>query len=88
MAWIIEENKLDTQQRDFLDNVDINRKNIWIKGFAGSGKSILLGNYSAIDIVTNDGFQGVIGVILKVLDGIYKQKESKHIYFCLFYSNH
>ncbi len=42
MAWMIEENKLDTQQRDFLDNVDINRKNIWIKGFAGSGKSILL----------------------------------------------
>ena len=36
MAWIIEENKLDTQQRDFLDNVDINRKNVWIKGFAGS----------------------------------------------------
>lgn len=28
MAWIIEENKLDTQQRDFLDNVDINRKNV------------------------------------------------------------
>ena len=24
MAWIIEENKLDAQQRDFLDNVDIN----------------------------------------------------------------
>lgn len=42
MAWIVEENKLDTQQRDFLDNVDINHKNIWIKGFAGSGKSILL----------------------------------------------
>ena len=42
MAWIIEENKLDAQQRDFLDNVDINRKNVWIKGFAGSGKSILL----------------------------------------------
>ena len=24
MAWIIEENKLDAQQRNFLDNVDIN----------------------------------------------------------------
>ena len=46
MAWIIEENKLDTQQRDFLDNVDINRKNVWIKGFAGSGKSILLAKKS------------------------------------------
>ncbi len=42
MAWIIKEDELDPQQRDFLDNVDINRKNVWIKGFAGSGKSILL----------------------------------------------
>ena len=29
MAWIIPENKLDAQQRDFLDNVDITRKNVW-----------------------------------------------------------
>lgn len=42
MAWIIEENKLDAQQRDFLDNVDINRKNVWIKGFAGSGNLFYL----------------------------------------------
>lgn len=42
MAWIIEKNKLDAQQREFLANMDRNRKNVWIKGFAGSGKSILL----------------------------------------------
>lgn len=42
MAWIISENKLDSQQRSFLDTVDIDRRNVWIKGFAGSGKSILL----------------------------------------------
>lgn len=42
MAWSIRENKLDDQQRDFVDNVNINQKNIWIKGFPGSGKSILL----------------------------------------------
>lgn len=42
MDWIIPENKLDAQQRNFLDNVDVNRRNIWIKGFAGSGKSVLL----------------------------------------------
>lgn len=42
MAWIIPENKLDIQQRDFLDNTDINKRNVWIKGFAGSGKSVLL----------------------------------------------
>lgn len=42
MAWIIPENKLDVQQRNFLDNTDINARNVWIKGFAGSGKSVLL----------------------------------------------
>ena len=42
MPWIIPENKLDTQQRSFLDTVDITRSNVWIKGFAGSGKSVLL----------------------------------------------
>lgn len=33
--WIVPENKLDAQQRDFIDNVDINKKNVWIKGFPG-----------------------------------------------------
>lgn len=42
MSWIIPENKLDEQQRDFVENVDINQSNIWIKGFPGSGKSVLL----------------------------------------------
>lgn len=42
MSWIIPENKLDEQQRDFVDNVDINQRNVWIKGFPGSGKSVLL----------------------------------------------
>lgn len=42
MSWIIPENKLDEQQRDFVDNVNINQRNVWIKGFPGSGKSVLL----------------------------------------------
>ena len=42
MSWIIPENKLDEQQRDFVENVDINQRNVWIKGFPGSGKSVLL----------------------------------------------
>lgn len=56
MTWIIEENKLDAQQRNFLDNVDINRKNVWIKGFAGSGKSILLA-YTPKKFVQNHPLQ-------------------------------
>ncbi|EFI71968.1 conserved hypothetical protein [Segatella baroniae B14] len=33
---------LDDQQRQFVENVDIDRQNVWIKGFPGSGKSVLL----------------------------------------------
>jgi hypothetical protein len=40
MAWMIDEAKLDPNQREiFNSNID---KNMWIKGFAGSGKSVLL----------------------------------------------
>lgn len=42
MAWMIKYDKLDDDQKDFVDD-EINRKgNIWIKGFAGSGKSVML----------------------------------------------
>lgn len=62
MAWIIPENKLDAQQRDFLDNVDIDRKNVWIKGFAGSGKSILLA-YTAKKILVRNSSSKVLLVV-------------------------
>jgi hypothetical protein len=40
MAWMIDEDKLDPNQREiFNSSID---NNIWIKGFAGSGKSVLL----------------------------------------------
>lgn len=42
MAWLVPENKLDAQQRLFLDSEAIFKQNVWIKGFAGSGKSILI----------------------------------------------
>lgn len=62
MTWIIPENKLDAQQRDFLDNVDITRKNVWIKGFAGSGKSVLL-VYTAKKILSRNSSSSVILVV-------------------------
>lgn len=34
--------KLDDDQKDFVDNEINKRGNIWIKGFAGSGKSVML----------------------------------------------
>lgn len=42
MAWIIPEHKLDPQQNEFINRQDYTQNNIWIKGFPGSGKSILL----------------------------------------------
>ena len=39
------EESLDTQQKDFLKKLKDNHyvgQNIWIKGFPGSGKSVLL----------------------------------------------
>ena len=42
MAWMIREDQLDPEQRQFI-NVESQRTgNIWVKGFAGSGKSVLL----------------------------------------------
>ena len=40
--WMIASDKLDAEQKHFIFEESKNGKNIWIKGFAGSGKSILL----------------------------------------------
>jgi superfamily I DNA/RNA helicase len=42
MAWMIREDKLDPDQREFINNESKKAGNIWVKGFAGSGKSVLL----------------------------------------------
>ena len=40
--WMIEATKLDEEQKQFIFEKVKTKDNIWIKGFAGSGKSILL----------------------------------------------
>ncbi|MGL5981358.1 MAG: 3'-5' exonuclease [Phocaeicola sp.] len=42
MAWMIREDQLDPDQRDFINVETKKTGNIWVKGFAGSGKSVLL----------------------------------------------
>ncbi len=42
MRWVIAENKLDVQQRTFVQGNAIDSGCHWIKGFPGSGKSVLL----------------------------------------------
>lgn len=42
MSWMVRYDKLDDNQKDFVD-IEVNKEgNIWIKGFAGSGKSVML----------------------------------------------
>jgi len=40
--WMIQANKLDEEQKQFIFENVKSKENIWIQGFAGSGKSILL----------------------------------------------
>lgn len=42
MSWMITADKLVEEQRHFIFNTTREKDKIWIKGFAGSGKSILL----------------------------------------------
>lgn len=42
MAWMIREDQLDPDQKEFINVESRKAGNIWIKGFAGSGKSVLL----------------------------------------------
>lgn len=42
MAWMIREDQLDPDQREFINVESKKLGNIWVKGFAGSGKSVLL----------------------------------------------
>ena len=42
MGWMITYDGMDDDQKHFVDNEINNKGNIWIKGFAGSGKSVML----------------------------------------------
>ena len=42
MEWMIDYVRLDAEQREFVDSEIKKTGNIWIKGHAGSGKSVLL----------------------------------------------
>lgn len=77
MSWIVPENRLDDQQRDFIENVDITRKNVWIKGFPGSGKSVLLA-HTIRKIKSSNSTASVLLVVfthslIKMFDAAFKE---------------
>lgn len=53
MNWMVTINKLDPEQRVVLDNLLKVKSSHWIRGFAGSGKSILLIHSLRETLVTN-----------------------------------
>ncbi|MBX0332961.1 hypothetical protein K3G39_06900 [Pontibacter sp. HSC-14F20] len=83
MAWMIREDQLDPDQRDFVNTESKKVGNIWIKGFAGSGKSVLLvhslrdilikePNAKVAIIVFTHSLKDMFGAGLKEL-GIYEK---------------
>lgn len=53
MAWMIREDQLDPDQREFINVESKKTGNVWVKGFAGSGKSVLL-IHSLRDIIRKE----------------------------------
>ena len=62
MSWFVPYQKLDAQQKDFVDNRDVDARNVWIKGFPGSGKSTLLAH--TIIKIRNKNPQASIAVVV------------------------
>lgn len=70
--WFVPEDRLNPDQLQFLSNVDINRQNIWIKGFAGSGKSILLVHVAKKVLATKPNAKIVLIVFTQSLVEMFK----------------
>jgi len=62
MAWMIREDQLDPDQREFI-NVELKKSgNIWVKGFVGTGKSVLL--VHSLKEVLNKNPQAKVAVVV------------------------
>jgi superfamily I DNA and RNA helicase len=59
MAWMIREDQLDPDQREFVNVESKKSGNIWVKGFAGSGKSVLL-IHSLMDTLKRTKFKSCV----------------------------
>jgi len=62
MAWMIREDQLDPDQREFVNVESKKSGNIWVKGFAGSGKSVLL-VHSLKNIIQKEPYAKVAVVV-------------------------
>jgi len=72
MSWMIREDKLDPDQRDFVNNQINKQGNIWIQGFAGSGKSILLVHSLREKLKKNPNLNACLVVYTRSLVDMFK----------------
>lgn len=69
---MVEYDKLDNDQKDFVDN-EINKQgNIWVKGFAGSGKSVLILHAVRQKLASNPNLKVCIVVFTHSLIDMFK----------------
>lgn len=73
MYWMIEADKLDVEQRHFILEEVKSKENLWIKGFAGSGKSVLLVHAIVDKIRENPDAKICVVVFTHSLIAMFKQ---------------
>jgi len=73
MTWMVTESKLDPNQRDFLQTLARDRgRNFWIRGFAGSGKSVLVVHALNQAKRENDSLRACIVLFTRSLIDLFK----------------
>ncbi len=71
-TWMIREDKLDDSQKEFINVESRKDGNIWIQGFAGSGKSILLVHHLRNVLAENSNITAAIIVYTRSLVELFQ----------------
>jgi len=73
MTWMVPESKLDPNQRDFLQTLARDGgSNFWVRGFAGSGKSVLVVHALIRAKQENPGIRACIVLFTRSLIDLFK----------------
>lgn len=72
MSWMIQSHRLDKDQENFINNKINQDGNVWVKGFAGSGKSVLLIHALKKVIKNNPNSKVLIVVYTHALIDLFK----------------
>jgi superfamily I DNA/RNA helicase len=82
MSWMVKYEKLDEDQKYFVDNIN-KEDNIWLQGFAGSGKSIMLIHALEKKLKENSNTKVCIVVYTRALIDMFKmgmtELEMQHV---------